>query len=94
MGKAVNIRNISFAVMAAGMIGLAPAAQADMAVTPKQPVAQIVKSSAGKGAARFDWMAKAGMNKSKRVGRIVLYGRGSWVCSPAGFGKKSSCYSR
>lgn len=24
----------------------------------------------------------------------VIYGTSSWICSPAGFGQKSSCYAR
>ncbi|MYM55938.1 hypothetical protein [Thalassovita mangrovi] len=90
----MTIRTVSFAALAAAIIGLAPAAQAEMAVSPKQPASKIVKTHAGKGAARFDWMAKQGLNKQTRIQRVVLHGRGSWICSPAGFGKKSSCYSR
>lgn len=93
MGKKMNIRTMSFAALAAAVIGMAPSAQAE-AVSPKQPASKIVKTHAGKGSARFDWMAKQGLNKQSRIQRVVLHGRGSWICSPAGFGKKSSCYSR
>lgn len=52
---------------------------------------------AGQGSARFDWMANK--KRSKRpVERIVLtgtpLGNGSWICSPAGFGKQARCYRR
>lgn len=94
MGKKMNIRTMSIAALAAAIIGLAPAAQAEMAVTPKKPASTIVKTHAGKGSAHFDWMAKQGLNKQSRIQRVVLHGRGTWICSPAGFGKKSRCYSR
>ncbi|NVK45602.1 MAG: hypothetical protein HWE33_04785 [Rhodobacteraceae bacterium] len=55
-----------------------------------------VKSAAGVGAARFDWLAKPASPDVTpvRVARTQMLGSGSWVCSPAGFNRKSRCVSR
>ncbi|WP_226548819.1 hypothetical protein [Celeribacter naphthalenivorans] len=55
-----------------------------------------VKSAAGVGAARFDWLAKSASSEAApvRVARTQMLGSGSWVCSPAGFNRKSRCVSR
>ena len=69
---------------------VAPAAQAR---------ARIQKASAaGKGQAYFDWLAPKRANSQLQIKTASAtrksLGRGSWICSPAGFGKKSSCYRR
>ena len=60
------------------------------------------------GAAAFDWLAKKRVSKAGQVQSAVLvsaegqtvvqrkrfFGKGSWICSPAGFGKKSRCFAR
>ena len=60
------------------------------------------------GAAAFDWLAKKRVARSGIVEDSVLvssdgqptlqrkrfFGKGSWICSPAGFGKKSRCFAR
>lgn len=60
------------------------------------------------GAAAFDWLAKKRVARSGVVNGSVLvssdgqrivqrkrfFGKGSWICSPAGFGKKSRCFAR
>ena len=52
---------------------------------------------AGKGSARFDWMDGGErddrLTEAKAMTRAV-YGRGKWVCSPAGFGRQASCSRR
>lgn len=63
----------------------------------------IAISTAGHGSASFDWRAKRGVNGETMV-LLARYkprlrvlnplGRGSYVCSPAGFGHKSRCYQR
>lgn len=48
-------------------------------------------------AGTFDWMAKPVVTRAAytpataRIQRQI--GRGSWICSPAGFGRGSRCYS-
>ena len=54
----------------------------------------------------FNWLAKkktrAGVTNPVLVSsdnaaaklRTTIFGKGSYVCSPAGFGKKSRCYAR
>ena len=51
---------------------------------------------AGKGPARFDWFAKrnTGAPQPTTTTRRYAHGSGSWVCSPAGFGRKSTCRAR
>lgn len=49
--------------------------------------------------AQFDWLAKRNPHADANT-RILgaasggRHGSGSWICSPAGFGKRSSCYNR
>jgi hypothetical protein len=59
-------------------------------------------------AAPFDWLAKKRVSRTGAVQEAVLvstdgqavvmrqrfFGKGSWICSPAGFGKKSRCFAR
>jgi hypothetical protein len=55
----------------------------------------VTKSVAGKGAVKHDWLAKRDANdKARMTVSSASPGTGSWVCSPAGFGKKSKCYAR
>lgn len=52
---------------------------------------------AGSGSTRFDWLAggQAVADASgTTISRVAAQGSGSWVCSPAGFGKRSRCYRR
>ncbi|CUH67532.1 hypothetical protein TG4357_03063 [Thalassovita gelatinovora] len=98
MVKTAFLRKFSvIAVAAAGVIILAEAAQADGTVVPKQPTLKHAKSEAGAGKTHFDWLAKSGANDanaSRKTVRQASLGRGSWICSAAGFGKKSRCYHR
>ena len=47
----------------------------------------------------FDWLANGAVASSGRkfktaqVRNRVITGEGSWICSPAGFGKRSRCYA-
>ena len=72
-------------------------AQGGMAEVRALPV--MVSSAAGIGTARFDWLAKrvtASKTTAEQPGkrtRAVIAGRGSYICSPAGFGRKSRCSS-
>ena len=87
------------ALVSAGMFTLMPAqsAQAEQVGVIAVPTVKFVaKSVAGKGSAKFDWLAKRNPSPEKPV--LAAYnaplGSGSWICSPAGFGKKSQCYAR
>ncbi|MGP3697276.1 hypothetical protein [Rhodobacter sp. NSM] len=50
-----------------------------------------------RSAGTFDWLAKPVVTRAAfesdavRVRRQI--GRGSWICSPAGFGRGSRCYA-
>ncbi|MGB8811763.1 MAG: hypothetical protein WCC57_01110 [Paracoccaceae bacterium] len=47
----------------------------------------------------FNWLANgaaaptAGKAQTTQKRYRVITGRGSWICSPAGFGQRSRCYS-
>ena len=53
---------------------------------------------------QFDWLKKnsgktgvRGLTVQQRkviAAQAARFGKGSWVCSPAGSGKRSTCYSR
>ena len=50
-------------------------------------------------AVAFDWLANGSVassarkSKTAQVRNRVITGEGSWICSPAGFGKRSRCYA-
>lgn len=60
------------------------------------------------GAATFDWRAKKSVSRSTSITNATFvssenqptvkkqrfFGHGSYICSPAGFGRKSSCFTR
>lgn len=62
-----------------------------------QPQAVPVKATQG-----FDWFSNGRTAAEAKLARVNLtgsqsgrsLGQGSWICSPAGFGKKSSCIAR
>ena len=68
----------------------------DQTITPEQAVLRITKPAASKPV-KFDWLA----DRSNKARPILVsevrtprqIGSGSWICSPAGFGKKSRCYA-
>jgi hypothetical protein len=87
-------RGLAVAAALTVLTASASQAQSDVTVRPR-----IAVSTAGHGSASFDWLAKraaratlAGAQAQVQVGQP--HGRGSYVCSPAGFGRKSSCYQR
>lgn len=82
--------------LAAGMAAALPA-MADSTASGK------VTSAAGQGSARFDWLNPNSSSKARpenvsydaQPGTATTpVSHGSWVCSPAGFGSKSSCRRR
>lgn len=80
-------------VMCVSMIGAANTASAGQG-TPDTGARKT--TVAGKGTSRFDWFATraAPAAKSRVVARVTAQGSGAWICSPAGFGAKSSCRRR
>ncbi|MDU8925960.1 hypothetical protein RXV86_01045 [Alisedimentitalea sp. MJ-SS2] len=96
MKKPLALRAFALPLLTAGVMSMAPVARADVSVTPRKHSLSAVKSVAGSGATRHDWLqvrSSAG-NAPEPVVRKASLGRGSWICSPAGFGKKSRCFRR
>ncbi|MBW6418511.1 hypothetical protein [Celeribacter sp. PS-C1] len=83
--------SVASALLSASVLHAETAPDTAPIIAPKS-----VKSAAGVGAARFDWLAKSATSEAApvRVARTQLLGRGTWVCSPAGFNRKSRCVSR
>jgi hypothetical protein len=87
--------------LVAGLLAAPAAAQTTHGAAPRPDAA--VRLANG---TTFNWLVKKstrGMvskatlvssDNVPRSARKVVYGRGSYICSPAGFGKKSSCYAR
>lgn len=88
-------RAVVLALIASGQLAFASVASAE-SVTPRTPSATTAKSVSGSGSTRFDWLAKRNSAKTKapRISRRALLGNGSWICSPAGFNRKSRCFKR
>ncbi|RLL64245.1 hypothetical protein [Paenirhodobacter hankyongi] len=76
------------------LIAIAPvhAETATIDILPAHSV--VVKTAAGHGSARFDWMRPTTPVVAERVAYVTPPGNGSWICSPSGFGSKSKCYRR
>ena len=89
-------RSVLCSVAAAAAFAIASPAFAEAPVVPLKPATTAVKSVAGVGKTRFDWLAKRDSQPQEvvRVSQKVSLGSGSWVWSPAGFGQKSHCYAR
>jgi hypothetical protein len=67
-----------------------------VAVEPIKASLRLPKSHSAR-TVKFDWLAKRGPTKSVMLVSAEptsrQLGKGSWICSPAGFGKKSRCYA-
>ncbi len=91
---------VGLAALVALSLGLPAVAQSGSATAPRGIA--VVQLSNG---ATFNWLAK---KKAPQVTDTVLlssegatklrkqrfFGKGSYICSPAGFGKKSRCFAR
>ncbi|MCB1398630.1 MAG: hypothetical protein KDJ82_00890 [Rhodobacteraceae bacterium] len=82
-------------------IGASGAALAQGGFAELRTLPMLASSVAGKGTATFDWLAKRGKlsnaaatTPAKPKAPTRTLGKGRYVCSPAGFGRKSRCYSR
>lgn len=64
---------------------------APMKVAMRMPAIQVTQTP------KFNWLAKRGPKVTATLASArrtpAQIGSGSWICSPAGFGKKSRCYS-
>jgi hypothetical protein len=80
---------------AAITLAMAGISQADTGSASTTPTAYKT-TVAGKGPARFDWFANRNTSapQTTTTTRRYAHGSGSWVCSPAGFGRKSTCRAR
>lgn len=78
------------AVLVIGLGTMAGAETSDEILSP----AAVVKTAAGQGEARFDWLNPGKDPAPTRVVQSIAPGTGSWICSPSGFGSKSSCTRR
>lgn len=78
------------------------AAQAQSGATPSAPRAVSVQLANG---VTFNWLAKKATKGHISNATVVtsegaqprksrFFGKGSYICSPAGFGKKSRCFAR
>ena len=105
MKSVLRFPHIGKGLAAAALLTLAVSAgaYAQSAAVDRGTHPLIAVSTAGHGPASFDWLAKRGSStdatlfqaRYKPVLRSVSpLGRGSYVCSPAGFGRKSRCYQR
>lgn len=75
-----------------------------MLTVPKVAAPKVVASKGTKArAGGFDWLAKRPAARTPAGAQVQLasagralprqIGRGSWICSPAGFGQKSRCHA-
>ncbi len=97
MTRPSTIRTAALGLVAASMILSTNAARAEGAVAPQQASVSLSKSVAGMGEARFDWLENRGAKSGTRSGRTLRHatlGNGRWICSPAGFNRKSRCFKR
>lgn len=86
------------AALVAGLLCVAAPAPsgADAVAEPIRIALKAAKPSQVR-AVKFDWLAKRGpapritLASAERMPYQI--GKGSWICSPAGFGKKSRCYA-
>jgi hypothetical protein len=65
---------------------------AQAGLRPRVPVTA-VQTTTHTAANGFDWLAKADAAPVAPTRVRQQVGRGSYICSPAGFGRKSRCYS-
>lgn len=92
-----KLRNIvlSSVIVSSGFAAF-PAQEAH-ASKARKSVAATKITAAGHGSARFDWLANgqsAGTRSNLKLVSSAPLGKGSWICSPAGFGQQARCYRR
>lgn len=67
---------------------LAQTTQAETQLTARV----MVRTSVGR-ANTFNWLQKTNRAGTQPIRIVRQLGNGSYICSPAGFGRKSRCYS-
>lgn len=93
-------------VLAATMISFSAAASVAQTATSGSAVRGTATVQLSSGAT-FNWLAKKTSKQSKISNAVLVssenapalkasryFGKGSYICSPAGFGKKSRCFAR
>jgi hypothetical protein len=82
-------------LMLALLLGTATAAMAQgpQAEAAQQPPPHTTAQSSRAAANGFDWLARTNNSAPPRVALVRQVGRGSYICAPAGFGRKSRCYA-
>ncbi len=99
------LKVVLLSALVAGLVPAGAAAQSGSGASGPRAAAVVMIPGA---AAPFDWLAKKRLTRSATVQDAVLvstdgqavvkrqrfFGKGSWICSPAGFGKKSRCFAR
>lgn len=94
-----RLRRTAVSLSLAAALFMPQLALADAAHVSPLRLPAAVKAAAPTKKISFDWQGPRPGGSQENVTRqtrlaSVLLGRGSWVCSPAGFGKRSRCYSR
>jgi hypothetical protein len=87
-------RHLSVLVLTA-LLGTATAAMAhgpQAEAAPQAPPHTTAQSSRA-AANGFDWLARTTRTAPVRVTEVRQVGQGSYICAPAGFGRKSHCYA-
>jgi hypothetical protein len=91
------LRHLSVLLLTA-LLGTATAAMAQgpQAEASQQPPPQSMVQSSRAAANGFDWLARTNATTAPRATRVAMVrqvGHGSYICAPAGFGRKSRCYA-
>ena len=88
----IKAKSALAALVSSGLMALATCAQADDTFSTKNTA--VAPSG-------FNWMANGTQLsheeaqekvRATRVAMIREMGNGSWICSPAGYGRRSQCY--
>jgi hypothetical protein len=85
-----------FAILALTVLMGLPAAalaQGPQAEAAQQPPPLAVVHASRTASNGFDWMARTNRRATTPVTLVRAIGRGSYICAPAGFGRKSRCYA-
>lgn len=96
---ATTALRLGMALIVAALVATTPATPAQADATMLEPFKvslRLAKPQASR-AGGFDWLAKrqpvARVTQVSVVASAAQIGTGAWICSPAGFGKRSRCYA-
>lgn len=95
----INMSQVAAVVVSISLLSGSLPSQAlasEQTTEPTQAVLRVAKPTVAKRV-KFDWLAQRGNRNAVTLVSEVRppqqIGSGSWICSPAGFGKKSRCYA-